>query len=235
MPPNQLKPFLKSIIVLVVSLILNGSCTNGSTINNKVPRISTSSPTAKQPKKGSDLTDSAKLVKLLRNLPIPKFPFDTKNPSSDPGPIDLSIFKDKKLMGLKLNLRERQIGGSIIDGDDIPSTFDLTDSTYKSNWLLIAMKPNFFVVITEETLVTLTYKLHVIDAMHIKADDPAGNSHFGGALNTTIYKDLTLKLNYYYEVQVDEEGNFDKEIDDDFWTVDAKGHFRLKKQAAKES
>ncbi|MFB0499405.1 hypothetical protein ABID99_005642 [Mucilaginibacter sp. OAE612] len=220
---------LKSLVILIIPAILYCSCTTDTATYNKVPGVSTSPKQTKHPEIESDLTDSAKLVKRLHNLVLPKFPFSTENPSSEPGTIDLSAFKDKKLTGLKLKLRYREIGASMIDGEDGPSTFDLTDSSFKSDWFLIAIKPRFFLVIADETLVALTYKLKVIDAMHIVANDPAGNNHFHGMLNTTISENLTLKLRYYYEVQIDEKYHYDTQIEDDIWTVDANGHFKFRK------
>ncbi|SEO56149.1 hypothetical protein SAMN05192574_10993 [Mucilaginibacter gossypiicola] len=235
---------LKRLIILIIPAILYCSCTSNTVPHSKAPGISGFPKQTKHAEIENALTDSAKLVKRLLNLGLPEFPVSTTDSSSGPAPIetsasnsiDLSAFKEKKLTGLKLKLRERQIGASIIDGEDRPSTFDLADSTFKSDWFLIAMKPRFFLVLIDGSiLVALTYKLKVIDAMRIVAYDPLGNSHFQGSLNTTISKDLTLRLHYLYEMQIDEKYNYDSQIEDDIWKVNANGHFKfIKTKIVKE-
>ena len=213
----------KFIIALILTKLLV-SCTNTS--KSVSTSVSNKTLTINHAQLRHLLTDSAKLIKHLDSLPTPKFPFKAINPSSWGAKIDLSGFKNRRLFNNALKLRYRTIGGSIIDGEDRPKTFDLTDSTFKADWLLIAKQPKYFVIITDGRLVTLTYNLVLIDAMNIVAGDPAGNSHFSGELNTTIYSNLKLKLRYEYGVQTDEERHYAYQIEDDLWFVNQRGQFK---------
>lgn len=223
---------LKNLILFVTFAFLFLGCTTNTKPDSAATNYILKANHINQAQAKEPLTDSAKLVKHLDSLTTAAFPYLTEDSHNEPILIDLSEFKNRKLLNLPLRLRYREIGACVIDDDDngaIPSTLNLTDSAYKAKWLLLAKTPKYIAILTDRTLVTLTYDLKVIDAMHVEAYDRASNNHFQGGLSTTVTKDLKLKLEYYYNVQVDEERNFDSQVEDDIWLVDNKGRFKIKR------
>ncbi len=218
---------MKYLTICICGLLLLCSC--GPTVNKiadetilaDTSRISTIQP-----------TDSILLLWHLDSLPKITFPFLSefynRNFSTV---IDLHAFKDKRLFNLPFKRIEREAGGGSIDYEPEDSTFNLTDNDFQAQWNLIAKTPKFIVleVYTGYAFfVTITYNLRVIDAIRSGYADPAGNVHWHADRHSIINKDLTILLQHYYEVQVDEKYNYDSETTEEKWLIDSNGHFKQK-------
>lgn len=237
---------LKNIIIVFSLYSILTSCRN-----NKEAKILESSKPVSLHKAIFKLSDSALLIKKLDSLTLAKLPLTVNDESYTLKwtELDLSHFKNKVLFNLPSKLHPRTIGGAgIDDSSNADSTFNLNNKHYKAQWLLVARKPHFFVVLVEGQnnyddndmhcikLVSLSYHLKVIDAMNAEAKDPSGNDRFSGELFTTINKDLKLVLTYQYAMATDPE-NFEWEVEEvkkDIWKIDNTGHFKLIKRSKDE-
>jgi hypothetical protein len=189
-------------------------------------------------KKIYPLTDSGQLMLHLDSLPKPLFPYESeKNGKYQPEiTISLSTFKNKKLFNIPLKLIPTQIGGGFLDHgedandegvlpDSIRETFNLVDTiTYKTEGVLVATTAKFAVVDLNGILVTLSYDVHVIDAIRTSPGD--GNNHWQVGRATTVKKDLTIDILHWYSHQTDERGNRDWENEHEKWFIDSTGHIR---------
>jgi len=176
------------------------------------------------------LTDSAKLSIHLDSLPKAVFPRNVSDWNRGAPNINLADFKNKKLHNLSYQLIPRQIGGAGIDmGGTLDTTFSLCDTNFRANWFLITKTPKFFVVEVDDNyllLVTIDYRLNVLDAIHIAAGDPSSNDNFQGELTATIYKNLNIVMHYRYDQRTDKEGHSETINEDDQWGIDSNGHFK---------
>lgn len=220
---------MKYLIIGVLALITITACTQSGNKNTRVKKdsLSTNKPL---PKAVAPVTDSAKLMHHLDSLPPVKFPFLSEWYNRTFPVINLSEFKSKKLFNVKLKLIPTQAGGGAIDYNETDTTFNLTDSSYKAQWNLIAKTPRFMVVEVYGDgvqLVTLTYQLKVIDAINSAAAQ--GNNHWNANRQSVIRKNLTIVLQHEYSVQIDDENHFDTETEDElYWFIDKNGYFREK-------
>lgn len=224
---------LKNLVLLLFTSISLWGCTHEAKTNNVfVSHSSIKTNVVKSTQLNVQLTDSAKLVKHLDSLPKAVFPLEVSEWNGTQH-IDLSEFKTKRLFKLRYKLIPRAIGAAGIDDDErIDSTFNLCDTNYKANWSLVIKTPKFFVVGVEgnySLLVTIDYKLNVINAIHVAAADPFGNDHFHGELTSTIYKNLKIVMHYVYTQQGGEDESYattDEDNEDDVWRIDRTGHFK---------
>jgi len=214
---------LRALTLLIITVTLLVGCTNNEKRNKKAQAGNVKPLVA-------PLTDSAKLLRHLDSLPKAILPLNVSDWNRSTPSINLVEFKNKKLFRLLYKRIPRIIGGAGIDmmtNDD--STFNLCDTNYKANWVLISKTPKFFVVEVDTNyllLVTIDYQLNVIDAVHIAAGDPTSNKRFQGELSSTIHKNLKITMHYTYYVQVDEEGHFDTTTENDIWRINNNGIFK---------
>lgn len=177
-------------------------------------------------------TDSVLLVTHLDSLPKITFPFLSEFYNRDfHTVIDLSTFKDRQLFNLPFTRLPRSTETGSIDQEEEDTTFNLTDYNYKAKWNLIAKTPKFIAVEVYSDyafLVTLTYDLKLIDAIRTGYADPAGNVHWHADRHSIINKDLTIILQHYSEVQVDDNNNYEKRTEEEKWFIDADGHIKQK-------
>ncbi|SDE33939.1 hypothetical protein SAMN05216464_105274 [Mucilaginibacter pineti] len=220
---------MKYLIIGILALITITACTQPDNKNAGVKKdsLGANKPLPKAP---APVTDSAKLMHHLDSLPPVKFPYLSEWYNRTFPVIDLSEFKVKKLFDVKLKLIPTQAGGGAIDYNEADTTFNLTDSNYKAQWNLIAKTPRFMVVEVYGDgvqLVTLTYKLKVIDAINSAAAQ--GNNHWNANRQSVISKNLTIVLQHEYSVQVDDENHFDTETEEEqHWFINKNGYFREK-------
>lgn len=222
---------LKNFILFIfTSTAFFCGCTNNDRTNSAVTSHIAVKNLVKPNKVNVQLTDSAKLVKQLDSLPKAVLPQNVTELSSNASNINLSEFKNRSLFNIPFKRIPRQIGGAGIDmNGNNDSTFNLCDTNYKANWVLVTKTPNFFVVEMKTNytlLVTIDYQLNIIDAIHIAAGDPTSNDNFQGELTSTIYKNLKVVLHYTYYLRTDAERHFDATTENDIWRVDMKGRFK---------
>ena len=224
---------LKNLILfLFTSTVFLCGCTNNAKTNSVVTSHIAVKNVVKPDKLNIQLTDSAKLLKHLDSLPKATFPRSVSDWNRGTPNINLTEFNTKTLFKLSYKRIPRVIGGAEIDDEKIGSNFNLCDTNYRSNWLLVAKTPKFFVVEMNDNyllLVTIDYNLNIIEAIHIAAADPSSNNHFHGELTSTIYKNLKIVLHYAYSQQGGEENNYrtENEInEDDIWRINESGHFK---------
>ena len=218
---------MKYLIIYICGLLFFCSC--GRT-ENKIANETIISDTTKietiQP------TDSVLLLKHLDSLPKVNFPFLSEFYNrSFSIVIDLSTFKDHQLFNLPFTRLPRSTETGSIDQEEDDTTFNLTDNNYKAKWNLIAKTPKFIVIEVYTGyafLVTLTYDLKLIDAIRTGYADPAGNVHWHADRHSIINKDLTIILQHYSEVQVDEKYNYEKQTTEEKWFIDVDGHIKQK-------
>ena len=230
------------MILCFLSLTLIAGCKQP--VNNSVKKDSViiKTVTIKKsdvPKKAYPLTDSGQLMLHLDSLPKLVLPYNTANEQFfKEDNVSLFVFKSKKLINLPIQLIPTEIGGDGVDHwddrdadgklpDSIKETFNLVDTTnYKITAKLAAITPKFIVLVLRGVLVTLNYKLNVIDAINTSSGN--GNSNWQTGRETTINKNLTLKLHHFYSVRTDEAGHYDYENEYAYWFIDTGGH--IKKQ-----
>ncbi|MDB5114593.1 MAG: hypothetical protein JWQ79_85 [Mucilaginibacter sp.] len=240
---------MKKLIPYIIVVLLLAACIHRKTNVGKKDSLATKiavQPIIKKDsiiKKTYPLTDSGQLMRHLDSLP--KFSFDSElGVPTLADAISLSQFKNKKLFNIPLKLIPTVIGGGGIDHaddldnnnnlpDSIKETFDLVDTSNhnKTTAIVIAITPKFVVLDLNGILLTLNYKVEVIDAINMKIS--TGNPHWHSWRETTIHKDLSLVLHHYYEVQTDEQGHFDREHKLENWFIDTDGH--IKKQFGRHS
>ncbi len=100
---------------------------------------------------------------------------------------------------------------------------------FTAKWNLIKKLSNYFVVeILDEHvyLVTISYKLNLIDAIRSGSTD--GNVHWHVRRHSVINQDLTILLQHEFEVQIDDKYNFEKTSSEEIWYIDEKGYFKRK-------
>ncbi len=176
--------------------------------------------------------DSALFVKELDTLPAITFPFlSTFYNRSFSTVLDISKLKDHQLFKLPFKRLPRSTETGSIDDDEKDTLFDLCDEQYKAKWNLIAKTPKY-VVLEVYTgyafLVTLTYQLKLINAIRTGYADPAGNVHWHAYRAALIKKDLTIQLQHFSEVQVDEQYNYETHTDSEDWYIDSNGFIKQK-------
>jgi hypothetical protein len=180
------------------------------------------------------LTDSIKLLRHLDSLPKIKFPFKSEAYNVHFDSMNLSEFKNKKLFKIPVKLIPTVIGSGGIDDHGADSTFNLVEKNYKGAWDLIEKKPTFIVVEINSIyfqgvkLVTLTYDLHVIDAINIAAADPLGHYPWFADRHAIINKDLTILLQHEY-IMNETDNDAETETSEEKWYIDETGHFRKNK------
>jgi hypothetical protein len=181
-------------------------------------------------KKTYPLTDSGQLMLHVDSLAKVNFPYHSENESySSYGAIDLSALKNKKLFHIAFKPIPMQLGGGSLDEDlsGRDSTFDLADSTtYKARWNLIAATPEFIVVDVGDygILATLSYKLDVIDAIHIKTG--VGNNHWQIWREAVIDKDLAIHLKNHWSGETYRKNHFEYENEAEMWFIDDTGRIK---------
>ncbi|MEN0054099.1 MAG: hypothetical protein AAGC65_10535 [Mucilaginibacter sp.] len=183
-------------------------------------------------KKVYPLTDSGQLMMHLDSLPKAVFPYKSDGNMQSVIAIDLSAFKNKKLHNIPLKLIPTQLGAGFLDSaeDDSDSSavsFNLVDTAnHKVEGVLVAIRPKFVVIDLRGILVTLSYHVEVIDAIHTVTGD--GNNHWQISRTSTINKDLTIVLHHSWSAESYKKGHFDSENDEEKWFIDSGGH--IKKQ-----
>ena len=176
-------------------------------------------------------TDSITLLKHIDSLPKIKFPFLSVYYNRGFSTINLSEFKNKKLFKIPYKRNPTNVGGGGIEWDESDSTFDITDSNFIAQWNLIKKTPKFIVIEVNYgyiKLVTIDYKLNVIDAIELAAADPSSNSHFSAERQSTINEDLTILEKNIYTAYGDNNDN-DVEENTENWLIDKNGFFRKHK------
>ncbi|MES2277553.1 MAG: hypothetical protein V4592_16130 [Bacteroidota bacterium] len=232
---------LKYTIICILVLVAITACRQHT---NKVVENNSSHPKAvlvskyKKDtifKKIYPLTDSGQLMRHLDSLPKPSFPYQSEGGSNQPSvTISLAAFKNKKLFNISLKLIPTELGAGFLDHfedrkddgtlpDSIVVTFNLADTvTYRTEGVLVATTSKFVVI--DGILVTLSYNVGVIDAIHTQTG--AGNNHWQIFRTATIYKDLTMVLHHSWSVETERRGHFEYENEDEHWYIDENGHIR---------
>jgi hypothetical protein len=233
---------LKNYIIGIIALLMITSCKQRVANTGKKDSTVVKTVVIKKNtvvKKSYPLTDSGQLMLHLDSLPQVVLPHNTANDEwfSRPG-VSLSSFKNKKLFNIPIQLIPTLIGGGFVDHgedldengklpDSIKESFNLVDSnTHNIKAKVLAVKAKFIVLDVEGILITLNYKIEVIDAIH--TDGVQGNNHWQTGRDVTINKNLTLKIHHYYSVQTDEEGHRDYQNEYETWFIDADGHIKKK-------
>jgi hypothetical protein len=217
---------MKNLTIYIFALFVITSCRQKKEhSDNKAIQTNFKSTNVK-----TQSTDSVLLLKHLDSLSKINFPFKSEfNNREFLTVIDLHEFKNKKLFNLPFKRIEREAGGGLIDYNTKDSTFNLTDNNFKAQWNLISKNPKFLVLEVYADFaffVTITYDLKVIDA--IRSGYVSGNAHWLAERHSIINKDLTIKLQHYYEVQTDEKYNYDSGTTEEKWFIDNKGFFKQK-------
>ena len=175
------------------------------------------------------ISDSLRLLQHVDSLKV--VPDINSLKPEDALKIDLSEFKNKKLRNLKFKLIPTELEGGAMDfaESEEDTLFNLTDENYFAKWVVIAKKPKFFVILTDEAfLTTLNYNLEKIDAIRFNYISPGSNNHWSFNRQGTIDKKLTIVLHHEYAVQVDEDRNFETTTLDKKYYINSEGKIQNK-------
>ena len=184
------------ILLVVTSISCRHTKKNGNAETLKKDRVTVEAPIP--------ITDSIKLLKHIDSLPKIKFPFKSEAYNRRFDSVNLSEFKNKKLLKIRVRLIPTGIGGGGIDDHGVDSTFNLVEKNYKGAWNLIEKRPKFIAVEIESAyfsgvkLVTLSYHLDVIDAIDVAIADPSSHYPWFADRHAIINKDLTILLQHEY-------------------------------------
>ncbi|MFN8416082.1 MAG: hypothetical protein U0U66_07095 [Cytophagaceae bacterium] len=210
------------------AILLISSISCQSSIDKSSPVLD-SSPYIEHP-----INDSTIISNIFNTPSSVIFPYNTDSSDNNYGTYDLSGIQLTKLTNIPFQPIETIISDAYkIDDKVSDTTFNLTDSSYISTWIIISKQPEFIVINSIDMntgyayLVTLSKKLLVIDA--IRSLYSEGNDRYNAERNVTIYQNLSLTINGYYNVIEDiEKQIFISEKSIDYWYIDNQGYFKKK-------